>query len=401
MWSGDHRFGGINDICLSQIGEPPESSFMRELKIRSQIRPLPRLEELEVIWRHLETRSNGSFFSSWGFIGPLLNLTQARPDLFIAHEGDEIAGLALIARTSRKSRLGRIDGLTLNQTGVEAEDLVYIEHNDVLCPDVSRPDILFALAKELATHKTGWKELHLAGFTNETAGALIAAVTGATGASGLTEAERKTSTAPWVDLERVRQDGYLPLLSGNTRRQITRSKRRFDERFGPVTLRSVKDEAGIRAGVATLAKLQTSRFDGTAAPSSFRSPFFVGFIEALLLSEPTGQTRADLLRIEAGDTLLGILVNLCHQAAVSNYQCAFTPFPDNNQLKPGLVSHALAIEHYANTGADIYHFLGGDQQYKKSLSTGADQMVWTRLQKPGPRLKLEALLKTAKARLAP
>lgn len=360
--------------------------------------PLPRLEELEVIWRHLELRCNGSFFTSWGFIGPLLNLTQAPPDLFIAHEGDEVIGLALVARTSRRSRLGKIDGLTLNQTGIESEDLVYIEHNDVLCPDASRPDILFALAKELGDIKVPWREFHLAGFTSETAGALIAAVTGA---SGLTEAERKASTAPWVDLGRVRQDGYLPLLSGNTRHQITRSKRLFDERFGPVTLRSVKDEAGIRASVATLADLQISRFDGTAAPSSFRSPFFASFIEALLLFEPAGDTRADLLRIEAGETLLGIMVNLCHRTAVSNYQCAFTPFPDNNQLKPGLVSHALAIEHYANTGADIYHFLGGDQQYKKSLSTGADQMVWTRLQKPGPRLKLEALLKTAKARLAP
>lgn len=375
---------------MAQIVE--EGAFMSETKISAQISPLPGLRELEGLWRTLEAECKGGFFTSWSFIGPLLRLTKTPPDLFVVRQAEDIIGLALIARKSRTSLFGRIDGLTLNQTGVAAEDAVYIEFNDLLCREALRPDILAALATELENSKRPWTELHLAGVTPDRLNTIAAAF-------GLNEAGRKTSAAPYVDLEKVRLQGYLPLLSGNTRRQITRSRRLFEEAFGPITLRTVTAEPEIRADIAVLADLQTARFQGTAAPSSFGAPFFVRFVEALLLSEPTEETRADLLRIEAGGTLLGLLVNFRHRGTISNYQCAFAAFPGDNQLKPGLVSHALAIEHYANEGAEIYHFLGGDQQYKKSLSTDTQQMIWTRLQKQGPRLKLETFLKSAKARL--
>ncbi len=365
---------------------------MSETKISAQIAPPPGLGELERLWRALETESEGSFFTSWGFIGPLLKLTKTPPDLFVARRAGDIIGLALIARKSRPSLFGKVAGLALNQTGVAAEDIVYIEFNDLLCREALRPGILAALATELENSKRPWAELHLAGLTPDRLNTITAAF-------GLNEAERKTSAAPYVDLEKVRLQGYLPLLSGNTRRQITRSRRLFEEAFGPITLRTVTAEPEIRADVAVLADLQTARFQGTATPSSFAAPFFARFVEALLLTEPTRETGAALLRIEAGGTLLGLLVNFHHRGTISNYQCAFAAFPGDNQLKPGLVSHTLAIEHYANESAEIYHFLGGDQQYKKSLSTDTQQMIWTRLQKHGPRLKLETLLKSAKARL--
>lgn len=367
---------------------------MGDTKIRSEVISLPALETLGPMWRALETRCEGSFFTSWGFIGPLLELTKAPPDLFVARTDDEVLGLALIARKSRKSRLGRIEGLTLNQTGLEGEDLVYIEFNDILCPETRRPQVLAALACELEKLRPPWTELHLAGFAKGRIKPFVSAF-------GLAEAVRKTSPAPYVDLEKVRTSGYLPLLSGNTRRQIERSKRLFEETYGTLTLRPVNDEIEIWADVWRLGDLQIERFGAAATPSSFDTSFFHRFVETLLLTPKFGNTRADLLRIDAGDTLLGLLVNFCHQGVVSNYQCAFAAFPDNNQLKPGLVSHNLAIEHYANKGAEIYHFLGGDQQYNKSLSTGEDQMIRTRLQRLTARLKLEILIRNARTRISP
>lgn len=376
------------------IGIHREGSQISEMKIRSEIVPLPALEELEATWRALEAQCTGSFFTSWGFLGPLLELTKAPPDLFVARRDSEVIALALVARTCRASRLGKIKGLTLNQTGVASEDLVYIEFNDVLCPEEDRARVLLALAGQLGALKSPWAELHLAGFAGGRISSFVSAF-------GLEEAARKTSPAPWVDLEKVRSEGYLPLLSGNTRRQIERSKRLFEETFGPITLHPVNEEIEIWTDVFRLGDLQIERFEGAARPSSFDTSFFHKFVETLLLAPPSGETRAELLRIDAGETLLGLLVNFCHQGSVSNYQCAFASFPGNNRLKPGLVSHSLAIEHYAGNGARVYHFLGGDQQYKKSLSTDTGQMVWTRLQKPGARLKLESFMKTARARLMP
>jgi CelD/BcsL family acetyltransferase involved in cellulose biosynthesis len=365
--------------------------------ITSQISPLPALAALEGMWRSLESRCEGSFFTTWNFIGPILALTSRPPQVFIARQqgasgNDAVVGLALIARTSRPSPVGSFAGLTLNQTGAAQEDRVYIEFNDILCPQTLRASVLEALEQSLEALDPAWAELHLAGFAEPQLAAFVEAF-------GLAEAPRKTSPAPFVDLERVREEGYLSLLGRNTRSQIRRARRLFEEKFGPITLRIVQDAAEIQAGITQLAAWQTERFGGTKTPSAFESAFFGNFIEATLKQGATQDTCAELLEIKAGDQPLGLLVTFCHRGVAANYQCAFPAFPGDNRLKPGLVAHAEAIEHYSREGHRVYHFLGGDQQYKKSLSTDVDQMVWTRLQKPGLRANLEASLLATKSHL--
>jgi CelD/BcsL family acetyltransferase involved in cellulose biosynthesis len=50
-------------------------------------------------------------------------------------------------------------------------------------------------------------------------------------------------------------------------------------------------------------------------------------------------------------------------------------------MKPGLVCHALAIDHNCRCGHLEYDFLMGDAQYKRSLSTSASEMTWLRLRR--------------------
>jgi len=49
-----------------------------------------------------------------------------------------------------------------------------------------------------------------------------------------------------------------------------------------------------------------------------------------------------------------------------NYQTGLVLETDA-RLKPGLVCHALAIEHARAAGADTYDFLAGAQRYKTTL----------------------------------
>ena len=128
-----------------------------------------------------------------------------------------MVGLALIARTSRSSRMGSFAGLTLNQTGVAQEDRVYIEFNDILCPQALRASVLAALERSLEA-LAPWTELHLPGFAEPQ-------LEGVSAAFDLNEAPRETSPAPFVDLQRVRDEGYLSLLGRNTRSQIRRARR--------------------------------------------------------------------------------------------------------------------------------------------------------------------------------
>ena len=103
-----------------------------------------------------------------------------------------------------------------------------------------------------------------------------------------------------------------------------------------------------------------------------------------------------LLRITCGKKTLGCLYNFVSQGMVYYYQSGFN-YPDFGRFKPGLVCHALAIPYNAAQGHKTYDFLVGDSQYKKSLSTHANQLVWCTIQKPRLRFKLEGLAKAAKA----
>ena len=68
--------------------------------------------------------------------------------------------------------------------------------------------------------------------------------------------------------------------------------------------------------------------------------------------------RVDLLRVRAGDTTVGCLYNFVSRGDVSFYQSGLA-YETDGKLKPGLVCHALAIDHAARAGHRWYDFLAG------------------------------------------
>jgi CelD/BcsL family acetyltransferase involved in cellulose biosynthesis len=58
-----------------------------------------------------------------------------------------------------------------------------------------------------------------------------------------------------------------------------------------------------------------------------------------------------------------------------NYQSGFHYGSDARE-KPGLVSHALAIQYYGGKNGMVYDFLAGDSRYKRSLAHGGEPLHW-------------------------
>jgi CelD/BcsL family acetyltransferase involved in cellulose biosynthesis len=87
---------------------------------------------------------------------------------------------------------------------------------------------------------------------------------------------------------------------------------------------------------------------------------------------------------------IGYLYNLVYDKNVLFYQSGLN-YSGSNIYRPGLISHYYAIIHNAQKGMDVYDFLAGDSDYKKSLSTNSCRMYWARLVKGKPRLYLGKL----------
>ena len=94
------------------------------------------LSSVEVQWLALEKQSNCSFFLTWAWIGPWLTqllIKQQSFDLLCAKQGNNIVGLSIIVKKSRKVfGLFTVNQWWLNRSGDELLDQCWVEENSFL-----------------------------------------------------------------------------------------------------------------------------------------------------------------------------------------------------------------------------------------------------------------------------
>lgn len=317
-------------------------------------------------WRALEVRLPGhGFFPSWSWVGCLAEERFPDPVLLRAEEGGRCMGLALFNR-----RGGR---LCLNESGETGLDAPFIEHNAPL----AAAGIATALLRA-AWGVRGMGRLVVSG----AAPRLIEAAGGVAW-------RRQERIAPFVDLEAVRATGGDPLThcSANARQQIRRS----DRAYGPLVLEAAADVAQALEFFAAMVALHTASWQARGQPGAFATPFLQRFHRALITAAfPRGEV--ELLRIRAGEAVLGLLYNFRLDGRVHAYQSGFDQAGAGKHGKPGLSSHALAIARAAQAGDAVYDFLGGADRYKLSLATGQVPLLWAELVRPWSALGMVARL---------
>jgi len=315
----------------------------------------PDVASLEAEWRALEERAETSFFQSWTWVGCALEARFPDPVLLRAEQNGRTVGLALCNRT----RSWRGDILSLGESGDPVLDAVYVEHNGPLLArgaEALRPALLRALLPS-------WRgRLRLSGVD----AAHLAAARQA-GAIRL----RAHNPAPWLDFSSLPsgEDGFLASLSANTRYRVRRS----DRAYGPIRVERAATLAEAHAFLDALARLHTATWRARGKPGAFDAPF-AAFHRALLARAlPRGE--AELLRIAAGEKVVGYLYNFRHRGRVLAYQSGFD-YQAGPHRKPGLTCHHAAIALARREGATAYDFLAGDDRYKTSFANASTALYW-------------------------
>lgn len=208
------------------------------------------------------------------------------------------------------------------------------------------------------------------------------------------------SESPFVHLQRLREQGvteYLTVLSGNTRGQIRQTTREYEARFGPLAFSTAATLEEAREWFTELVRLHERHWASRSEAGVFdgsRRAFHEELIGASFDgSGGDADLKVDLGRIRAGERTIGILYNLAVDGHVQFYQSGLD-YNDDPKLRPGLLSHALAIQHYLDRGATTYDFLGGEPEpvrYKRSMTTDRVPLYWARL--PAPTRKMDGLLR--------
>jgi CelD/BcsL family acetyltransferase involved in cellulose biosynthesis len=351
------------------------------------------LAALAADWRDLEARAEVTFFLSWDWIGPWLEAAGGAPVAARVGERGRLVGLALfhVVRGRRHGFLP-VRLAVLNETGDKQKDIAYMEYNGALSEKGAVAAVLNAIIAALGSGADApvFDAIRLGGLPESLARALDPA--------GLTMQPVTSEPTAQVDLDALRAGGgdYLASLSSNARQQIRRSLRLYEAR-GPVRLEAASSLDEAQAYFGSMQALHQVSWAARGMPGAFAAPFLEKF-QRRVIDQAFATGRVELLRLTAGDDVLGYFYNFLHDGWVGAYMSGIA-YETDNKLKPGLAGYVLMVERHLALGNRVVDFLAGKDAYKTRLGQPGEAMVWLKLEKPLLRFAVSRALRAVKRRL--
>lgn len=340
----------------------------------------PSLAELSSLWQSLEARSEPNFFLSWCWVETWINTYTPDFQLIEIRFGQEVVGLGLLTKAAEvrhKVIWSRV--LRLGQTGNHEQDQIWIEYNDLLLDQRHKQHAPKALMAWLLK-QPGWDEFQL----------------GASDTQRIQYYEHDqcemvtkwSASAYHVNLAALRKRGepYLKTLSRNTRYQIKRSEKLYHA-SGELMFTVLSTEAAIEAVWPSLSSLHIARWGNQVGQSGFVNREFIRFHLALV-QQGCKSGMVEVCQLTLNGESIGLLYNFLYKNKVYFYLSGLQ-LEEDSRMKPGLLIHYMAIEHYKSRGYDSYDFMGGDAQYKRSLGQRHCELAAVSIQRQTPLLLLE------------
>jgi CelD/BcsL family acetyltransferase involved in cellulose biosynthesis len=346
------------------------------------IQPLdPADKHIESEWRRLENTTKSTFFTSWDWTGTLLATLPTRTGLILIRLSvqGETVGLGYFGQESaRRHLIVWSKRLHLNSPGKAEFNCMTTEDNLLLAQPEFEKACWDAILGWFAHKQTIVDELVLPGLRDPL---------------DLTSERQRFAydtieLRSWhVDLRRlgVSNGQFVDLLSPNARYQLRRSMKDYG---GRVALQLAEAQSAEEALVwfDNMKMLHIESWTRRKKRHAFSCRFFEVF-HRNLIQRTFSTGRIQMLRIDANGSPIGYLYNFRDGLCTYAYQSGFAD--KDRRLRPGAVSHALAIEHNFTLGAHVYDFMAGTNQLKSTFATDWRYMYWITVQLPRMRFKLE------------
>jgi CelD/BcsL family acetyltransferase involved in cellulose biosynthesis len=373
---------------------PDSDVVVEKREIVASVTRLTTTSSLEHKWRQLEQRSSCSFFQSWAWVGTWLSFLPRSVELYVLEVVDEqrVIGLAVLgARTLARHGFVRSRTLLLNESGIKDFDRMTIEYNSILAESGREREVVAAGVGGIGSANLDWDEFVVSGVQAPAFEPWRAAVA----ATNWRVVIQRESSCYFVDLDAVKDRGgdYLALLSSNTRQQVRRSMKAY-EKLGNLDISVATSVETAVEYLHGLQELHDAHWKGRGKDGAFPSEFTRNFHDRLV-RDAVARAEVQMLRVTAGDEVVGYLYNFVKSGHVYFYQSGFK-YTEDPKFRPGLVCHYLAVMHNLKAENHVYDFLAGPARYKQSLGTADVGMYWIALQKPRLVFAVERLLKRAK-----
>jgi CelD/BcsL family acetyltransferase involved in cellulose biosynthesis len=355
---------------------------MAKANLSVTLQPASAYPGLKADWQDLEHRAESTVFLSWQWLGHWLATYKPAARVLKVTEGERIIGLGLLVETSeRRHGVLKSHCLRLHQTGQRLQDQIWIEYNGFLSEKGEEDRVVAASLKHICEELPEWDEFIVGAIDSKDADRYAQL-------TGLHKHIRWEAPCFGVNLDELRRGGvhYLDTLSRNTRYQINRCERLYQQR-GQVQLQRPDSVEGALALFDRIGPRHLQRWGSGADQSGFANPDFVHFHRELIRTQ-WADGGIDLVSLMAGDQEIASFYNLLHKGVIYFYLGGMETETDN-RLKPGLLGHTLCIEDYRHHGFHYYDFMGGEERYKTNLGQLHRQLTQVSLQRGRFKLKLE------------
>jgi len=352
---------------------------------------LKKADSFKNDWCRLERVSNASFFLSWQWISNWVEVLKPELHLCKVYFKEQLVGLGLFTSNDiKRHKILAVKQIRLHSTGNIEKDQLWPEYNGMLVETGYEESVYKGLIHFLEKQKDiVWEEFVL--------GPVKPAVSSLLTLSNTRPYVYWEALTYQVDLQLLREKKlpYIESLSKNTRQQIRRSINHYKNQGKLVITRAQNEEQALDF-FKHIAPIHKQRWQ---KQSGFHNDTFVKFHQHLI-SNSFDSGAIEMIRLDVSGNVIGYLYNFIFNKKVYFYLSGIISATEN-KLKPGLVLHAMCIQNHLEEGVELYDFLGGDAQYKKSLSNKVGSLNITYYQKKSLKLQFEQKARQIKNYLLP
>jgi len=300
---------------------PSTSEHLR--RVRVLVYSVNDWSKVEPLWAKLADSSPySSFYLSTDWTAAWIEVfgDLLQPEILVFEEEAVAVGACLLVKSTERRGPFEVRRVYLNTGGEDLADRSAMEFNSVLCQAGHELGIAEALGAHLRTRE--WDEFEVAGICP---GPVLSGLQ----AKAFPELPASIRVRPsfYVGLDRLRQlnISHESSLSPNTRQQLRRSLRLYSKR-GAIRTEVAHDLSMAEEFFDEMRELHQTTWKARGEPGAFASARRLAFHRALM-RRAFARGAIQMLRVTAGEEIVGVLYNFVQKGKVYFFQSGFNYSP--------------------------------------------------------------------------
>lgn len=341
-------------------------------------------------WAYLEQSVDTDFCLSWGWVESWLKLVHGATSVYLFECTFNDAPVAMcfvtLSKTKRLKGKLTVTQLQLNEFLQDDFNMV-VAYNGLLGLDQHLEPAWACFVETAESWSNAWDEIAISSLRRNQCQRLARIQAGTT-------IKLDKIFSCWclnLDPNISSLDALIDGLKRKSRQQLRQTRKAYST-MGELSIHAAETVDEALAYFHNMGGLHTLRWQRVGSTGSFAKPSWVSF-HTDLIRRCFDRGHIQLLRVSCSGKAIGYLYGHVYGGTVYMHQTGFVDSEDN-RLRPGYISHCLAMLYNIEHGNYRYDFLPDVQNsYKKFFMEEGAPVYWVLVQRPRLKFLVERAMR--------